>query len=111
MQLEYLGVMNESLRIKVVNRELKEVDHFKYPDSVLIRCGYFTREIKKSIVLVKEQCNKKISLLGIKPNIKLRKKLVRCYVWSIALYGSDTWTQKNRSGSIWRALKCGAGGE
>ena len=25
-------------------------------------------------------------------NIELRKKLVRCYVWSIALYGSETWT-------------------
>jgi len=22
----------------------------------------------------------------------LRKKLVKCYVWSIALYGAETWT-------------------
>ena len=27
-----------------------------------------------------------------KLNIELRKKLVRCYIWNIALYGSDTWT-------------------
>jgi hypothetical protein len=25
-------------------------------------------------------------------NIKLKKKLVMCYDWSIALYGSETWT-------------------
>jgi hypothetical protein len=24
--------------------------------------------------------------------LKLRKKLVNCYVWSIALYGAETWT-------------------
>ena len=24
-------------------------------------------------------------------NIELRKKLVRCYVWSITPYGSETW--------------------
>jgi hypothetical protein len=24
--------------------------------------------------------------------LELRKKLVKCYVWSIALYGAETWT-------------------
>ena len=35
---------------------------------------------------------KKKSLLTIKLNCELKKKLVRCYVFSIALYGSETWT-------------------
>jgi hypothetical protein len=25
-------------------------------------------------------------------SIRKRKKLVKCYVWSIALYGAETWT-------------------
>jgi hypothetical protein len=25
-------------------------------------------------------------------DLELRKKLVQCYVWSIALYGAETWT-------------------
>jgi hypothetical protein len=25
-------------------------------------------------------------------NLNLRKKLVKCYIWSIALYGAETWT-------------------
>ena len=33
----------------------------------------------------------KISLLKSKLNIELKKKLIRCYVWSIDLYGSETW--------------------
>ena len=33
-----------------------------------------------------------MSFLTSKLNIELKKKLVRYYVWSIALYGSVTWT-------------------
>ena len=33
-----------------------------------------------------------MSLLTSKLNIELKKKLVRCCVWSIALYDSETWT-------------------
>jgi hypothetical protein len=25
-------------------------------------------------------------------DLKLRKKLIKCYIWSIALYGAETWT-------------------
>ena len=28
----------------------------------------------------------------IKLDLNLRKKLVKCYVWSVALYGAETWT-------------------
>ena len=51
-----------------------------------------TGEIKKRISIVKEACSRKISLLTSKPNIELKMVLVRYYVESIALYGSETWT-------------------
>ena len=44
--------------------------------------------------MTREVFNRKISLLTSKLNIKVRKKLVRCYVWSVALYGSETWKLK-----------------
>ena len=53
--------------------------------------GYCTREIKMRIAIAKEAFNRKISLLSSKPNIELKKKLVRCYVWSIVLCGSMIW--------------------
>ena len=83
---------NVSLQIKVNNRELKEVNHFKYLGSVLTRDGYCTREIKMRISIAKGSFNRKMSLLTSKLNIDLKKILVRCYVWIIALYGSETWT-------------------
>jgi hypothetical protein len=33
-----------------------------------------------------------ISLFDIKVDLELRKKLVKCYIWSIALYGAEIWT-------------------
>ena len=76
---------------KVNNRELKEVDHFKYLGSVLTRDGYCTRKTKMRIAIAKEAVNRKMSLLTSNLNIELKKKLVRCYVWSIVLYSSETW--------------------
>jgi hypothetical protein len=58
----------------------------------LTRYCYFTREIKKRTSSPKKYLTKKKSLLTKKLNIELRKKLVKCYVLSIALYGSETWT-------------------
>ena len=79
------------MQVKVNNRELKEVDPFKYLVRVPTRDGYCTREIKMRIVMAKEAFNRKMSLLATKLNIELRKKLVRCYVRSIALYDAETW--------------------
>jgi hypothetical protein len=59
---------------------------------VLTRDGHFTREIKMRIAIAKQAFNRKISLFTNKLNIELKKKLVRCYVWSIDLFGSETWT-------------------
>ena len=54
---------NESLQIKVNNRELKDVDHFKCLGSVLTRDGSCTREIQMKIAIAKEAFNRKMSLL------------------------------------------------
>jgi hypothetical protein len=36
--------------------------------------------------------NKKRTLFTSTLDLELRKKLVKCYVWSIALYGAENWT-------------------
>jgi hypothetical protein len=42
--------------------------------------------------MAKAAFNKKRNLFSRTFNLELRKKLVKCYVWSIALYGAETWT-------------------
>jgi hypothetical protein len=46
---------------------------------------------KFRIAMEKAAFNKKRTLFTSTLDLKLRKKLVKCYIWSIALYGSETW--------------------
>jgi hypothetical protein len=51
-----------------------------------------TRELKARIAMAKAAFNKKKPLFTSKLDSELRKKSVKCYIWSIALYGAETWT-------------------
>jgi hypothetical protein len=51
-----------------------------------------TREIKSRIAMAKAALNKKKALFATKLDLNLRKKLVKCYIWSIAFYGAEIWT-------------------
>jgi hypothetical protein len=51
-----------------------------------------TREIKARIVMAKAAFSKKKTPFSSKLDLNLRKKLVKCYIWSIALCGAETWT-------------------
>jgi hypothetical protein len=42
--------------------------------------------------MAKAAFNKKKTLFTRKLDLNLKKKLVKCYIWSIALYGNETWT-------------------
>jgi len=42
--------------------------------------------------MAKAAFNKKKTLFTSKLDLNFRKKLVKCYIWSMALYGAETWT-------------------
>jgi hypothetical protein len=44
------------------------------------------------VAVVNPAFNKNIALFTSKMDLELTKKLVKCYIWSIALYGAETWT-------------------
>jgi len=58
---------------------------------MLTNDGICSCEIKSKIVMAKAAFNKKRALFTDTLDLKLRKKLVKCYIWSIALYGAETW--------------------
>ena len=41
--------------------------------------------------MAKAALNKKRALFTSTLDLELRKKLVKCYIWSITLYGAETW--------------------
>jgi hypothetical protein len=51
-----------------------------------------TREVKYRIAMTKAAFSNKKTIFASKLDFNLRKKLVKCYIWSKALYGAETWT-------------------
>ena len=72
-------------------KQLENVECFKYLGSILTNDGRCTCEIKSRIAMAKTEFKKK-TLFTSKLDLNLRKKLVKCYFWNMALYGAETWT-------------------
>jgi len=68
------------------------VECFKYLGSMLTNNERCTSEIKSRIAMAKAAFSKKKTLFISKLDLNLRKKLIKCYIWSMALYGAETWT-------------------
>jgi len=71
-------------------RQLENVECFKYLGSVLTNDGRCMCEIKSRIAMAKAAFNKKRTLFTSTLELNLRKKLVKYYIWSMALYGAET---------------------
>ena len=65
---------------------------FKYLGSMLTEDGRCTCEIKSRIAMAKAAFNKKKNLFTGKLDLNLRKKPVKCYIWSMVPYGAEIWT-------------------
>jgi len=89
-----IRISRQPLTVKIMTdqKQLENVGSFKYFGSILTndrRCAY---EIEYRIAMAKAAFNKKRALLTSTLDLELRKKLVKWYIWSIALYGAETWT-------------------
>ena len=80
------------VNIKIDQKQLENVESFKYLGSILTNDGRCTCEIKCRIAMAKAAFNKKRTLFTSTLDLELRKKLAKCYIWSIALCGAETWT-------------------
>jgi len=80
------------VKIMIEQKELEKVESFKYLGSILTKDGRCTCEIKCRTPMAKAAFNKKRALFTSTLDLELRKKLFKCYIWSIALYGAETGT-------------------
>jgi hypothetical protein len=74
-------------------KHVENVEYFNYLGSMITNDTRSTREIKFRIIMEKAASNKKKNLFASKLDLNLGNKLliVKCYIWSIALYGAETW--------------------
>ena len=73
-------------------QQLENVESFKYLGSILTNDGRCTCEIKYRIAMAKAAFSKERALFTSTLDLELMKKLVKCYICSIALCGAETGT-------------------
>jgi hypothetical protein len=84
------------------------VECFNYLGSLTTNNARYTHEIKSRIATAEAVFNKK-TLFPSKLDLNFRKKLVKCYILSTALYGDETWTVQKVDLKTQKVLKCGDG--
>jgi hypothetical protein len=80
------------VKLMIDQKQLENVESLKYLGGMLTNDGRCTYEIKSRIAMAEAAFNKKRAPFTSKMDLELWKKLVKCYIWSIALYGAETWT-------------------
>jgi len=78
------------VKIIIGQKQQENVESFKYLGRSLTNDGRYTCEIMCSITMAKDAFSKERIIFTSTLDLELRKKLVKCYVWSIALYGAET---------------------
>ena len=83
--------------ISLGGKPIKPVEQFKYLGSMVGCDGDSTPEINARLAIARDATSQLIGLWKAKEiSLKLKKQLVKSLVWSIALYGAESWTLKQR---------------
>jgi len=84
------------LTILIEGRKLDHVEQFVYLGSLVTEDGRCTKEVRRRIALGKTTFSKRKELLRGSLSLGLKKRMVRVLVWSVVLYGSETWTLRQK---------------
>ena len=87
-----ISMQPSSSQIMIDQKHPENKEYFKYFGGMITNDARCAREIISMIVMEKAAFNKKKSLCTSKLASNIRKKLVKCYIGSIACYGPETWT-------------------
>ena len=83
---------NNKLKIYVDGQQVEQVSQFRYLSTSKSEDGYCMKEIQSRIGMVKKVFMEKKKLFTGKMYLELKKRIMKCLVWSVALYAAETWT-------------------
>jgi len=81
------------------------MEKFCYLGSMVTNDARCHVEIKRRIAMEKNAFYKRGELLRGSLNMKLKKRMVKTLVWSVVLYGSETWTLRRDDIKILEAFE------
>jgi hypothetical protein len=104
---------NMKVNIMVDGQSVEQVVKFKYLGSMLSDDGKCMTDIKTRIALAKEAFNKRRELLVRRMSKRVKKKIVKCLIWPVVLYGCETWSmgkiEKDKMSAfemwVWRRME------
>ena len=78
--------------VRLNNEEIEQVDDFVYLGSLTNWDGRQDKEIRRRIAIAYTNMRKLKKLLtNMQISMTLRKRFVKCYIWSTLLYGCEIW--------------------
>ena len=85
---------SSSLQIMIDQKQLENVEYCNYLSSVITNDVRCMCEIKPRTATVKAELKRRKPLFTRELDLNLKKKLVKCYIWKIALHVAETWALK-----------------
>jgi hypothetical protein len=80
------------VKIMMYQKQLQHDEYLKYLNSIISNDARSKRKINSRISMAQVAFSKKQALFTSKLDGYLKKKLVKCYFWSITLFGDEIWT-------------------
>jgi len=80
------------VKIYIDGQLLEQLQQFRYLGSLITEDEYCDKEIRSRIGLAKVKFMERKKIITSKMNLDLRKRIVKCLLWSVALYAAETWT-------------------
>src|SRR6218665_2539867 len=82
------------VRINIGGTEIEQVKEFCYLGSLITTDAKCHREIRRRLAIGKEAFSKRRELLRGKVNRTLKIQMIKTLIWSVVLYGAETWTMR-----------------
>jgi hypothetical protein len=86
--------VKKEVNLWIEGQLIEQVSCFKYLGSTITEDGRSDKEIRIRIAMAKEAFSKRKELLTKKIKKSTKKKILKTLIWTVALYGSETWTLK-----------------
>ena len=81
-----------AVNVYLDDQKVEQVDNFKYLGSLITDDGRCEKEIKIRIAMAKEAFTRRRELLTKRMKASLKRKIVKTLIWTVLLYGAETWT-------------------